>query len=515
MDSQGSNKTIAKNTVFLYVRMLIIMVVTLYTSRVILQALGIDDYGLYQAVGGVVGFLSFISNALAGATSRFITFALGKGDSEDLKKTFATTLTSHLIIGLFIVLVAESLGLWYVNNKMVILDERFSAALIVYQISILTAFITIIQVPFYAEVIAHEKMSVFAYVGIVEAVGKLGIVFLLSVGGMDKLVLYAILLLLVQFGIFAFYVYYSRRNFEESVFRLSFDKNLFGQIFSFSGWSLFANGAIALSNQGILLLLNLFFSPAVVAARSISLQVNNVANQFVGNFRTAANPQIVKRYAAGDSDGSKNLLLESTKFSYYLMLLIAVPLFFLADPLLHLWLVEVPDFTVVFLQIVIVQSLFQVFDTSFYTALYAKGRIRENAIISPATVFLCFPLVYLLFKSGASPLALSWAYLVCYVVLGLIIKPVLLNKICDYNWKEILQVFWICFLVTIVAIPAPITLYHFIGVETIINSVIVLLVSLLSVGIAVWCLGLTKSMRERLIKAVKNRMPLLNKNENK
>ena len=170
MDSQGSNKTIAKNTVFLYVRMLIIMVVTLYTSRVILQALGIDDYGLYQAVGGVVGFLAFISNALAGATSRFITFALGKGDSEELKNTFATTLTSHLIIGLFIVLIAETIGLWYVYNKMVIPEERFTAALIVYQISIYTAFITIIQVPFYAEVIAHEKMSVFAYVGIVEAV---------------------------------------------------------------------------------------------------------------------------------------------------------------------------------------------------------------------------------------------------------------------------------------------------------------------------------------------------------
>lgn len=511
MDSQGSNKTIAKNTVFLYVRMLIIMVVTLYTSRVILQALGIDDYGLYQAVGGVVGFLAFISNALAGATSRFITFSLGKGDSEELKNTFATTLTSHLIIGLFIILIAETIGLWYVYNKMVIPEERFTAALIVYQISIFTAFITIVQVPFYAEVIAHEKMSVFAYVGIVEAVGKLAIVFLLSVGDMDKLMLYAILLLLVQLGIFGFYVYYSRRNFEESVFRLSFDKKLFGQIFSFSGWSLFANGAIALSNQGILLLLNLFFTPAVVAARSISLQVNSVANQFVGNFRTAANPQIVKRYAAGDLAGSKNLLLESTKFSYYLMLLIAVPLFFLADPLLHLWLVEVPEYTVVFLQIVIVQSLFQVFDTSFYTAIFAKGRIRENAIISPATVFLCFPIVYLLFKSGASPLALSWAYLVCYAALGLIIKPVLLNKICNYNWKEILQVFWICFVVTIIAIPAPLALYHFIGVESIANSVIVLLVSLLSVGIAVWTLGLTKSMRARLLQAVKSRIATINK----
>lgn len=511
MDAQSSNKTIAKNTIFLYIRMLVIMVVTLYTSRVILQALGIDDYGLYQTVGGVVGFLAFISNALAGATSRFITFALGKGNAEELKNTFATTLTSHLIIGLFIVLVAETIGLWYVYNKMVIPEERFAAAIIVYQISILTAFITIIQVPYYAEVIAHEKMSVFAYVGIVEAVGKLGIVYLLSIGSIDKLVLYAILLFIVQFGIFGFYVLYSRRNFEESEFRLTFDKTLFGQIFSFSGWSLFANGAIALSNQGILLLLNLFFAPAVVTARSISLQVNNVANQFVTNFRTAANPQIVKKYAAGDTEGSKELLLESTRFSYYLMLLIAVPLFFLSDPLLSIWLVEVPQYTVVFLQIVIIQSLFQVFDTSFYTALYAKGRIRENALISPLVVFVCFPMVYLLFKSGASPVALSWAYLVCYALLGLVIKPILLNRICDYNWKEILNVFWVCFVVTIAAVPIPWAIYHFIGVETLGSSVIVFVASVVFVAVAVWALGLTKSMRARLLQAVKSRIPLINK----
>lgn len=507
----SNNKTIAKNTAFLYVRMLIIMVVTLYTSRVILQALGIDDYGLYQAVGGVVGFLAFISNALAGATSRFITFALGKGNVEELKNTFATTLTSHLIIGLFIVLIAETIGLWYVYNKMVIPEERFAAAIIVYQISILTAFITIIQVPYYAEVIAHEKMSVFAYVGIVEAVGKLGIVYLLSIGSIDKLVLYAILLFIVQFGIFGFYILYSRRNFEESEFRLSFDKTLFGQIFSFSGWSLFANGAIALSNQGILLLLNLFFASAVVTARSISLQVNNVANQFVTNFRTAANPQIVKKYAAGDKEGSKELLLESTRFSYYLMLLIAVPLIFLSDPLLSIWLVEVPQYTVVFLQIVIIQSLFQVFDTSFYTALYAKGRIRENALISPLVMFVCFPMVYFLFKSGASPVALSWAYLVCYALLGIVIKPILLNRICDYNWKEILNVFWACFVVTIAAVPIPWAIYHFIGVETLGSSVIVLVASVIFVAVAVWALGLTKSMRARLLQAVKSRIPLINK----
>ena len=500
MPEQSNNKTIAKNTAFLYVRMLIIMVVTLYTSRVILQVLGIDDYGLYQTVGGVVGFLAFISNALAGATSRFITFALGKGDRDELKTTFATTLTSHIIIGLFIVLIAETIGLWYVYKKMVIPEDRFTVALIVYQISILTAFITIIQVPYYAEVIAHEKMSVFAYVGIVEAIGKLGIVFLLSIGNIDKLVLYAVLLLIVQSGIFGFYVLYCRRNFEESEFRLSFNKKLFGEIFSFSGWSLFANGAIALSNQGIILLLNLFFAPAVVTARSVSLQVNGVANQFVHNFRTAVNPQIVKKYAAGNYAESKRLLLESTKFSYYLMLFIAVPLILLADPLLHLWLVQVPEYTVVFLQIVVVQSLFQVFDTSFYTALYAKGRIKENAMLSPLVVFLCFPIVYVLFRVGSSPVVLSWAYLIGYAVLGIIVKPLLLNKICGYTWNELIEVFRVCMMVTLASIPAPLIMYLKVGVYNLINGIVVLVVSLLSVVLAVWLIGLTKNMRETLLK---------------
>jgi len=506
MPEQSNNKTIAKNTIFLYVRMLIIMVVTLYTSRVILQVLGVDDYGLYQTVGGVVGFLAFISNALAAGTSRFITFALGKGDEAELKKTFSVTLTTHILIGLVIVIIAETLGLWYVCNKMVIAEERFTAALVVYHLSILTAFINIIQLPFYAEVIAHEKMSVFAYVGIAEAVSKLGVVYLLSVGGFDKLVFYAVLLLVVQIAIFAFYVIYCRTHFLESSFKLSFDKELFGKIFSFSGWSLFANGSAALSNQGVLLLLNLFFAPAVVTARSISLQVNSVANQFVQNFRTAANPQIVKRYAAGDIAGSKNLLLESTKFSYYLMLLIALPLVLVADPLLHIWLVEVPEYTTAFLQIVVVQSLFQVFDTSFYTALYAKGRIKENALLSPFVIFLCFPIVYVLFRMGASPLALSWAYLIGYALLGIVVKPALLIKIAEYSWRELSSVYWICLIVTIAAVPVPLILYFKLGVSTLVNSLIVLLAALLSVGTAVWVLGLTKIMRKRLIKAVSSRI---------
>jgi len=506
MKTQSGNKTIAKNTVFLYVRMLFVMLVTLYTSRVILQVLGIDDYGLYQTVGGVVGFLSFISNALATATSRFITFVLGRGGEKDLTNTFSTTLTTHILIGLGVALLAETMGLWYVYNKMVIPEERFDVALVVFHFSIITAFISIIQIPFNAQVIAHEKMSVFAYIGIYEAVSKLGIVYLISIGNWDKLIVYALLLFLVSLSMFIFYVLYCKNYFLETSFRLGIDKKLFKEIFCFSGWSLFANGAIALSNQGILLLLNLFFAPAVVTARSISLQVSNVAGQFVQNFRTAANPQIVKRFAAGDLQGSKNLLLDSTKYSYYLMLIIALPLFLLSEPLLNLWLVEVPEYTVVFLQIVVVQSLFQVFDSSFYTALYAKGRIRENALLSPTIIFICFPIVYLLFRFGASPVALSWAYLISYALLGMIIKPILINKIADYNWHEIYSVYKVCLFVSLTALPVPLYLYYSFGVNTFGGGMMVLVVSLLSVVVSVWMLGLSKDMRQRLLTAVKTRI---------
>lgn len=490
--------------------MLVTMIISLYTSRVILKVLGVDDYGIYQAVGGIVGFLSFINSALSGGTSRFLTYELGAGNKERLNNTFSTTLTVHIFLALLIVLLSETLGLWYFNSKMVIPDERFNAASWAFHLSIITAVISIISVPYNAAIIAHEKMRVFAYIGIIEAVSKLAIVYALAIGNLDKLVLYAILLLLIQLAILLFYVIYCRNKFEESKYHFLFiDKLLFKEIFSFSSWGLLANGSIALNSQGILLLLNYFFAPAVVTARSISLQVYNVANQFVNNFRTAANPQIVKQLAAGDVEGSHNLLLQSTKFSYYLMLLLCLPICLLAAPLLNLWLVEVPEYTVAFLQLVIIQSLFQVFDTSFYTALYAIGRIKENALISPTTGFIQFPIVFVLFKMGYSPVALSWASLVTYALLGLIIKPILIVKIAHYSLKDVIGTVKTCFVVTLLAVPMPLVLYYVIGVESNIwFSAIILLVSLLSVAASVWFIGLTSNMKKMLISTIINKIHL-------
>lgn len=461
----STNKTIAKNTMFLYIRMLFVMLVALYTSRVILQKLGINDYGIYQTVGGIVGLLSFINGALSGGSSRFLTYELGRNDIKKLQRTFSTTLTIHIIIAVFIVLLAETVGLWFLKNKLVIPPDRLEAAIYVFHISILTAVFTLTQVPYNASIISHERMAVFAYVGIVEVLSKLAILYLLEIGTYDKLKLYATLLFVIQVSLMLFYRFYCKKHFKETAFRLSLDMQILKPIASFSAWSLFANGAIALNGQGVLMLLNIFFSPAIVAARAISIQVNMAAIQLITNFRTAVNPQIVKKYAVEDYIGSKKLLLSSTKYSYYLTLLICFPICLLAEPLLSLWLGVVPEYTVVFVQIIIIQSLFQVFDTSFYTALYAKGTLRENALISPTLMFLQFPLIYVLFKVGYSPLVLSWANLVIYMILGLIVKPILLIKLVEYKWNEIFCIFKSCIWVTLVALPLPIILVYIIDMR--------------------------------------------------
>lgn len=498
---QSNNKTIAKNTLFLYFRMMITMVISLFTSRIILQKLGVDDYGIYQAVGGVVGFLSFINGALATGSSRFITYALGENNKEKLKRTFATTLNIHIIIAVIVVIIAETIGLWFVNNKMIIAPERMDAAIFTYHFSILTAVITLTQVPYNATIIAHERMSIYAYMSIFEVSAKLAICYFLSIGNYDKLKFYAVLLFIVQLLIIGFYRFYCSKQFEEAKFSLTFDRKIFREIAEFSGWSMFAQTSIALNSQGILILLNMFFSPAVVTARAISLQVNMAANQFVTNFRQAVNPQIVKKYAAGDLNGSKQLLLSSTKYSFYLMFIICFPVCLLAEPILKLWLGKVPEYTVIFLQLIMIQSLFQVFDTSFYTALYAKGRLKENALISPTFGFVRFPIIYLLFKMGCSPVALSWASLITYAILGLIVKPILIIRIAEYCWNEIMQMYKSCLLLSLLTIPIPIyyaTIWNLSHIKY-----AVLLFAITIVLILVSMIGIDKNIRCALLVILK------------
>ena len=505
MVEQTNNKTIAKNTMFLYFRMMVTMVISLYTSRVVLQILGIDNYGIYQAVGGIVGFLSFLNNALATGSSRFLTYGLGEGNIEKLKNIFSTVLTAHIGLAFLIVLVAETVGMWFLYHKLVIPADRMDAAVFTFHLSVLTAFFSLTQVPYNATIIAHERMNIYAYLSIADAVCKLLIVYALTIGNIDKLKLYATLLCLLQLCIMTFYRLYCSRQFQEARFRFYFEKDVFKEIASFSGWSLFSQTSIALNNQGVLLLLNMFFSPAVVAARAISIQVNIHAHQLVTNFQTAAVPQIVKLYASKEYDESKKLLLQTCRFSYYLMLIISLPVCLIAEPLLQLWLGVVPEYTVVFLQIIIVQSLFQIFDTTFYYALYAKGRLKENALLSPSLGFIQFPIVFILFKAGYSPVTLSWASFVVYAILGFVVKPILVTTIADYKWRDILSVFYPCLKVTVGSLPVPLFVYFSLNDfrNYFLSILIITIFSIASVLFSCWFFGLDTSMRNKLIEIIR------------
>lgn len=446
------NRAIVKNTTFLYLRTFVTMIISLYTSRVILKYLGVDDYGIYQAVGGIVGFMSFVNNALATGSGRFITYALGTGDREKVRMTYSTVTIVHLLLAVLIVVLAETVGLWFFNNKMVIPAGKMVAAQWVFHLSIVTAAINITQAPFSGVITSHEKFSVYAYVSVFEAVLKLGIAFMLVCWDADKLILYAILCLAAQIIIRMTYQIYCRINFEECRSRLHFDAGLFKPIAEFSSWNLLSQVAMALNNQGVLVLLNLFFSPAVVSARALSLQVDGAIKQFVSNFRTASNPQIVKIYASGEQIESRELTLQTAKLSFSLMLILCVPTCMAAEPLLNIWLEEVPDFTVIFLQLIVIQNLFATLDNSFFSAFYANGRLKENAIYPPLVNLLRFIFIFVLFKGGSSPVVLSIAGIVVSMFLSLYVKPLLMVRLLGFEWKSIIvNVFIPCFKA---AIPA-------------------------------------------------------------
>lgn len=504
----SNNKRIAKNTILLYFRMMFTMIIALYTSRVVLKILGVDDFGVYQTVGGIVGMLTFVNNALAIGSSRFLTYELGTGNFNKLKDTFSTVLSVHILLALILVVVAETVGLWYVYHKLVVAPERMDAAVFAYHISVLTSFITITQVPYNASIISHERMGVYAYVSIVDVSLKLGVVYLLAFANYDRLKMYVLLLFFVQLGVAIFYRIYCIKTFKECHYSLILKRNIFKDVLSYSGWNLLSSTTLALCNQGVILLINAFFSPAAVAAKAVAGQVNMAANSFVNNFRTAVNPQIVKQYAADNHEGSRNLLLDSTKFSFYLMLMLCIPIYLLAGALLKLWLGVVPEYAEPFLKIAILTSLIDVFSQSFYTGLYAKGQIRENAVISFCVLLTGFGLIFFLFKLGFSPISSAWVMFGCMSIISLIVKPFLLIKIVDYPVKSILAVYANCLKVALFALPMPLVCYELfnkVSLNGYICFVATIIISVISVCGVVWFVGLNAEMKNVVKQFVKKK----------
>lgn len=403
-----NNKRIAKNTLLLYLRMLLMMAVSLYTSRIVLNALGIEDYGIYNVVGGVVTMFSFLNGTMAASTQRYLSYALGKQDDKLLQDTFSQTINLHILIALSIVLLGEGIGLWFVTHHLVIPAERMDAAIWAFHCSLFCFFFNVIQVPYNAMIIAQERMNVYAYFSIVEALLKLGVALIITYLCIDKLELYAGLLLGVSCFTLILYGGYCRLKYQTKL-RLFWDKVLCRNLIGFSGWNLSAQIAYMARTQGINILLNMSFGPTLNAARGIAVQVSGAITSFVSNFQLAANPQIIKSYAQGDIGGMRNLIYNSSKFSFLLLSMLVIPFYLECEFILTLWLKTVPDYAVIFTKLVLISMLVDTMSGTLVYGALATGKIRNYQLIL-SLLFLFNPiLVYVLFKSGFRP---STAYIV-------------------------------------------------------------------------------------------------------
>ena len=493
-DTSVNNKRIAKNTLLLYVRMLFIMGVSLYTSRVVLNTLGVEDYGIYNVVGGVVAMFGFINGAMSSATQRFITFALGKGDMDNLQKVFSTTLQIHALIATIIFILGETVGLWFMYTQMQIPADRMDAAFWVLQCSIMSAIVMIVSVPYNADIIAREKMSAFAYISILEAVLKLAIVFLLLVFTQDKLVLYSALVLCVQLFIRFCYGHYCNKHFPESKYRHVWDKRLFKEMTGFAGWSMFGNLSAVLYGQGLNILLNVFFGPVVNAARAVAVQVQSVMQQFVSNFQMALNPQITKTYAKGEMDEMHQLMFRSARFSFYLLFLLSLPVLFETDFILTIWLKTVPDNTVTFLRIIICTSLIYTLANPLIIANQATGKVRRYQAVCGSILLLILPVSYVCLKLGCPAYSVFIVHF-CMEALTQLARIIMLRPLIGVKIKDFFKhIYARVFIVIVLSSIAPAAVYYNMS-DTVLRFFVLSTACLLSVGIVVYSVGLSQSER--------------------
>lgn len=405
-NTQSENtKRIAKNTLVLYVRMLFSMLVSLYTSRVVLNALGVEDYGIYNVVGGFVAMFSLLTGSISAAISRFLTFELGKGDKQRLSMVFSISLVVQFILAFIIVLLLETIGVWFLNHKMVIPSDRLFAANCLLHFSTLSFAVSLISMPYNASIISHERMDIFAYIGIADVLVRLFIVCSLAYlpTDFDKLISFAVMTLLSGLTFQFIYWSFCRHHFEECRFKLHFDKPLLKQMFGFAGWNFIGASSAVLRDQGGNVILNLFFGPAVNAARGIASSVNNAICGFSGNFMTALNPQITKSYAAGEMEYNMMLIHRAARFSFYMMFILALPVLFNTSSIIHLWLGQVPEHVVLFVQLVIIFSLCETLSNPLVTVMLATGNIRNYQIVVGGLQLLNLPISYVILRIGAMP----------------------------------------------------------------------------------------------------------------
>ncbi len=505
----ANNKRIAKNTLYLYFRMLLTMGVSLYTSRIVLNTLGVEDFGIYNIVGGVVILLSFINNSLFSATQRFLNFELGKGDIGETKRVFSMSLTIHVCVALFVGLLAETAGLWFLNTQMNIPSVRMAAANWVYQFSILAVCMNFVQVPYYACVVAYEKMSFFAYIAIIEVMLKLLVVVLLVYVGFDKLRLYSVLVFLVAVVVFACYKHYCNSKIDISRYKYFWDKTLFNRLLSFSGWMLLGSAAVVSATQGVNILLNIFYGVAVNAAMGISNQVNSAVNQFVSNFQTAFMPQITKLYAIGDFEHLRILIGQSSRFSFLLLFALACPLMLNIDFVLKLWLNTVPEYSSVFCILILTYSLIEVASKPVGLAIHATGKVKYYNIVMSIALLMNIIFSFIFLTLGFRPdvvLVINICVgILCFVIRLLFARHYKVLIIHEYIRNVIFRI--ICISVFVVPIPLYISRYYTQWSGLFVTTSMFLCLF----AVAVYFVGLTQSEKEGVLKAIKTKIPLLRK----
>lgn len=477
---------------------MILMAVGLYTSRVVLNSLGIDDYGIYNVVGGFVVTFSFLSLSMTNASSRYMSTAIGKSNFDLISHTFNVVVTIHLILASVILILCETIGLWFVLNKMIIPTDRAVAAFWVYQFSVVSFIVSIVYVPFNSLIVSHERMNAFAYISIFDSFAKLGVAFLVGFySSAQALVLYGGLISLVHIASGSLYFIYSYNNFKEARFHLIWDKKLSLEILKFSAWTMNGNLAVIGYTQGINVLLNLFFGPAVNAARGIAVQVQAAIRQFFMSFQTALNPQIIKSYARNDLTYMHKLIIIGSKGSYYLVLLLAIPIYFNTDYILSIWLTKIPDYTVTFVQIMLCVCLINTQGNLLGYSVHATGNLKKFQLVEGGILLLVVPVAYILLKwCNINPNQVFLTYLIieCLAQFSrvIIVCPMINFPIKEYLKHIVAKIT----VVTFLALVFPLIYRYVFGISGFLQFILFTLFSLIFTSIVIWSFGMSHNERK-------------------
>ena len=507
----SDSQRIAKNTLMLYFRQILIMLVSLYTVRVVLNVLGAEDYGINNVVAGFVTMFNFLSSAMATASQRYFSYDLGKNDAEHLNKTFCITFLIYIFLCVFVLLIAETIGLWFVIRKLVIPKERIFAAIWIYQFSIISFIMTLVTTPYKASIIAHESMDAYAYISIVEVLLKLAVVFVLRVITLDKLIIYGLLQCIVVSTNTLLYRIYAKRKFKECKYHFTWDINMLKEMLSFSGWNLFGSIAYVLKNQGLNIVLNLFFGPIVNAARGVAYQVNNAVVTFSHNFSMAVRPQIVKNYASEDIEKSINLVCSGSKLAYYLMFVFTLPLCLEMKYVLTIWLKNPPGFTVIFTILVLLDALIDSVNGPVITLMQATGKIRNYQILVGTILLFNVPVSYIALKVFNTPAHSIFIIAILLTIIASIVRLIVTHIYASLKIKfYIKKVYLPCFLITIISCIFPGLIRYFMH-EGVARFFIVVFVSVMSTLLAIFTVGINKHEREILINFCKQKL-LKNRN---